>query len=186
MNLNFPGGPAKGKYVGPAAREWFLGLAATGLAATQINSLLAPIPPQTALSYYTVRPGIAVLHLLAVLIDFVLLVAIALWIFKAEKAKIWSGVVGTACAVGIVLVWLELGVAVRPDIAQQYLLPGLPFRPINNLGLIGASVFLGYLTLRMPSGSINPVPAVTTKVALWLGLFGMQWVLFESVARRFA
>lgn len=184
MSLSELGSSTKGKYVGPSAREWFLGLACTGLAATQIGSIMATVPPQTAMAYYYQRPGVVALHWMSVLVDLVLVVCVAGWIFRSASAGIWANVIGVACAIGIVLVWLELGIALKPDPTMNYLLPGLPFRPINNVGLVGASVFLGYLTLRMPSGTINPVPAVTTKMALWLGLFGMQWVLFESVAKR--
>lgn len=176
-----PGDPAKGKYHGPGWAEWLLGFAASALAATQLRSFLEDVAPQTALSYYFQEPGMRNFHAAAMVIDLLIVVCVALWIFMWRKAQIWATGIMVLCAVGASLVWTELMRAAQPAAERVYKLDGLPFYPINNMGILGAGIFVGYIALKLPMGEIGKFAQIMTKVVLLIGMIGVQWILFEQV-----
>ncbi|QYK52391.1 MAG: hypothetical protein KF824_08990 [Fimbriimonadaceae bacterium] len=180
--MSEPGAPAKGKYHGPGWAEWLLGFAATALAATQLRSFLEDVAPQTALSYYYQEPGIRVFHVAAMTVDLLIVLCVAFWIFVWRKAVVWGTGIMIFCALGAGIIWIELIRAVQPISGRVYQLEGLPFYPVNNMGILGAGVFVGYIALKLPMGEIGKFAQTMTKIALWIGMLGVQWILFEQVA----
>lgn len=181
MSISDIGAGAKGEYHGPGWPEWLLGLAATALGATQISHLLASVPLQSAESYYLKRGGVVPLHIGSAIVDLLAVFAVAGWIFAWKRSRLWSLMLSAVCFVGTVLVWLELYLATGREVFQVYILPDLPFRPVGNMGLLGATVYLGYLTMRMPTGSMKLAVGVLVKLGIWMGLFGVQWVIFDRM-----
>lgn len=185
MSIEMPGTPAQGKYQGPGWAEWLLGFACTILAATQLLSILRDPAPQTALSYYYQEPGVRAFHVAGLVIDFLIVLVVTVWIFAWKKAEIWQVLLMALCLTGFVLSWTELYRAIAPDPFRVYLLEGLPFGPINNKGLLGASVFVGFFAMKLPLGSIGQFAKVILRLILWVAIFGVQWMLFEKVMVRF-
>lgn len=181
--MSSPGAPAKGKYQGPGWAEWLLGFGVTALAATQLRSFLDDVAPQTALSYYYQEPGVRTFHVLAMGIDLLIVCLVALWIFVWRKAEIWAIGIVILCTAGAGLAWFEIVRAINPISDKVYELEGLPFYPINNLGILGAGIFVGYIALKLPMGEIGKFAQAMTKIALVVSMIGVQWILFEQVAR---
>lgn len=184
MHMVLPGSPAKGEYHGPGWSEWILGFGCTILAATQLRSIYSSPEQQTALSYYFQEPGIRAFHVAGATIDFAIVIVVAAWIFAAKKAEIWGFLLMALCMGGLVVGWAELVHALTPNPNRVYVLQGLPFSPVNNAGLLGAAVFMGYFATKVPMGSMGMFVKLALKVALWVGLFGVQWILFEQMAGR--
>lgn len=178
------GDNARGEYQGPGWAEWLLGLAATALAATQLRALIETPPPQTALGYYFQEPYIRLAHILATGVDLALVLTVAAWIFFWKKAELWSVIVAALCVAGAGLAWGELWLASKPDPTRVYTLQGLPFAPVNNMGLLGAAVFCGYLALKLPTGNMARIPSALTRLAIWVGFFGLQWILYDIFVKQ--
>lgn len=62
----------------------------------------------------------------------------------------------------------------------RFLLEGLPFQPLNNLGVIGATVFASYLVFKMPPGRLRPLVATAIKASFVVGTYILQLVAYES------
>ncbi len=183
--MSNPGAPAQGKYQGPGVAEWILGFICSGLVATQLRATTQPIDPQSALSYYFANPNVRLYHNLSIAIDVVIVLCVAAWIFMWRRSVLWQTIIAIMVFAGIALVWIELLQAMQLT-GRKYTLPSLPFSPINNLGLFGAGVFVAYLSLMLPTGELSGLAKIGQKVALAAGVFGVQLILFEQVARRFA
>ena len=139
------GAPAQGKYEGPGVAEWVLGFACSALIATQLRSATLPIDPQTALSYYFANPNVRLFHNLAIALDALIVICVAAWIFMWRRAVIWQALIAIFALLGTGLIWFELVQALSIS-GQNYTLTSLPFTPINNVGLLGAGLFVGYLS----------------------------------------
>ena len=161
-----------------------MGLSCGALAATQINALTSSAPLQTALSYYLKEPGVRPMHVLAFLLDFLMVAWVALWLFIPRRAILWQLLLLSTAIVAGGLVWLELYRATVPDASRVYVLDSLPFRPVNNFGLVGAGVFFGYITLKLPVGRLSTLPAVLVRFALAFSVLGLQWMLYDALSTR--
>ena len=184
MQFVLPGSPAKGEYCGPGWSEWILGFWCTLLAGTQIRAFQNVPPQQSALSYYFQEPGVRTFHLCAIFIDFAIVLTVGVWIFASRKAEVWSFLRAALCISGLVIGWAELFNAVKPLDSRVYVLEGLPFSPLNNAGLLGSAVFIGYFAMKVPTGVLSKFAAVLMKLLLWIGLFGVQLILFEQLTER--
>jgi len=173
------GASTRGKYEGPGWAEWLLGFGCTALAATQIRALATKPMAQTALSYYMQGEGIRTLHLISVVIDAIIVVCVASWIFAWRKAGVWATIIALACVAGASLCWFELIRAMTPDPTRVYRLDSLPYHPINNQGLLGSAIFLGYLMMKIPLPGMSKPAVVGLRLLLWIGIFGGQLILFD-------
>lgn len=173
----------RGKYQGPGAQEWALGLAAAVLLAADVQAKVGAETVQTAQRYYFRVPGVSVFQGISLVVDALVVVAVLAWLIWPTLRKV-STVVLMACAVtGPPVVWGELVLALLSQRGAVYLLTGLPFRPVNNFGLIGSTVFWLYLVSRQrfaPKLWID----VLAKAALAVGVVvGQMWV-FQTLAAR--
>jgi hypothetical protein len=179
-----PAQAAKGQYRGPGWAEWILGFAAAIMAATQFRSLFDEPLRQTALSYYFQESGVRVFHAVSVVLDLSIALVVMIWIFVPRRVALWSAIVAGLCLVGPVLVWIELARILNPGAERVFVLDGLPFRPVNNMGLLGSTIFLGYLGFRLPLGSVGGVARVALGCVLWGGIFGVQSMIYDQLVNR--
>ncbi len=178
------GSPARGEYTGPGWAEWILGFLCTALAATQLRASLESPLQQTALSYYYQEPFVRGFHTTAIVVDALIVIVVFIWIFFSRRSELWSFCVMALCLGGFLISWAEIIRAVVPDPTRVYQLEGLPFFPVNNLGLFGASVFFGYFAMKLPVGEVGKFVKVMLRLTLWIGLFGVQWMIFEQLVSR--
>lgn len=178
------GSPAQGEYSGPGWAEWLLGFLCTVMAATQLRSIFESPAQQTALSYYFQEPLVRGFHISGMVVDALVVLVVLVWIFVSQKAEVWGFLVMALCLGGFLLSWAEAIRAVTPDPTRVYRLEGLPFYPLNNLGLFGASVFFGYYAMKLPVGEVGRFAKVMLRGTVWVGLFGVQWMIFEQMVSR--
>lgn len=166
-------------YHGPGWQDWLVSAGGTFLIAAEFRTQGARDTLQSAASYYFEQGGVQLMHSAALAIDGSLLVLAVVWITTRHKAAAQRAMVVIAAA-GFALCWWEIIFALQSQADAVYVLTDLPFRPVNNLGVIGAQIFGSYLILKTPSGRLKPVPAVAVKVGLAVCLW-----LFQSVVWRF-
>jgi len=182
--MTITGSPAQGEYSGPGWAEWMLGFLCTVLAATQLRSILESPQQQTALSYYSQEPFVRGFHISGMVIDALIVLCVLVWIFFSRRAELWSFLVMSLCLGGFLVAWAETIKAVVPDPTRVYQLDGLPFYPMNNMGVLGASVFFGYFAMKLPVGEVGKFTTVMLRLTLWVGLFCVQWMIFEQLVSR--
>lgn len=155
------------------------GVAVSILGAFELSEFLDSGRTQTADSYYFQVPGIATFHVLGLAVVALSLLCLATWIAMPKFAPVLRVVVVGLAMFGFALVWAELA---RATVIRdpRFLLESLPFRPINNLGLIGANVFGGYMLLKLPAGLLRPFPATVIKLTFVAGLVIVQLMIYET------
>lgn len=176
--------PEQWTYVGPGWREWLFSFAVTALTG---NSIMASVNMTELLSaerFYAREPGIGFLHTAAYAVNILILALIALWVFLSRRQVSFGWVIMALAAAGAGLCWIEVGLALKTQPNPIYVLRELPFRPINNLGLGGAQVFLTYLVFKIPEGGLRMWPALVIKAALALCVWLLQLAVWEMVLRR--
>lgn len=169
-----------GDYQGVSVREWILGLAAIGLTGNQIISLNATNRSISGLDYYFREPLVPLLQwgglAIAVLVGLGVLLAI---IFPSFRPILLRSLPVLAIT-GAGLVWIELTRALLPNPNRIYELSDLPFRPINNFGLLGSTLFIGYLLFCLPHGKVPPIPLFFIRAALVAAFYLVQDFTFAS------
>lgn len=183
-----PGGviPEQWTYVGPGWREWVFSFAVTILTG---NSLLASSNMDELLSaerFYRQVRWVSELHTAAYVVNIAIVALIALWIFMARRRVSFLWVIMALAAVGAVLCWIEIGIALGTQPNPIFVLRELPFRPINNLGLVGSQIFLMYLIFKIPQGGMKTWPALVVNLALSLCLWLLQLAVWEVVWSRYS
>lgn len=167
------------EYNGPGLLDWLTSFGATILIALEINARGARDMVQSGVSYYFIEPGIESIHTISVSLNILFLVCAGLWIIgKFKKPAQWT-MIGIA-AVAVVLCWAELLYSLRLIEGAVYTLPELPWRPINNLGIVGAQVFGSYLIFKLPQTSLKAMPAFLVKAGLCVCLWFAQAVAWQA------
>jgi hypothetical protein len=138
---------------------------------------------QSAVSYYFDSPWVPQIHTLALVVDGLLIGLALLWLVTPLKRLGQVGMPIVAAA-GLVLCWAEVLYAQRLQEGAVYVLLQMPFRPVNNVGVIGAQVFGTYLILRSPSGRLVGWRAWLVKAGLALGFWFFQAAVWQMVALR--
>lgn len=169
-----------GDYQGVGLREWILGLAAIGLTGNQIISLNATNRSISGLDYYFREPLVPLLQwgglAIAVLVGLGVLLAI---VFPGLRSTVLR-LLPVLAITGAGLVWVELTRALLPNPNRIYELADLPFRPINNFGLLGSTLFIGYLFFCLPDGKVPPIPLFFIRAALVAAFYLVQDFTFAS------
>ena len=170
-------------YDGPGWQDWLASVSASLLIAAEIRTQGARDALQSSASYYFQTDGVQLMHSAALVIDGSLLALAVVWVATRYKTFAERTMVAAAVA-GFVLCWWEIVFAYRAQAGAVYVLIDLPFRPVNNLGMIGAQIFGSYLILKTPSGRMKPVPAVVVKVGLAVCLWVFQSVVWQIAVPR--
>lgn len=123
------------------------------------------------------------IHLIGLCIAVFTILGIVGWIAFPAISKIAELSVRILAAIGFALVWIELAMASGMADAR-FLLNDLPFRPINNLGIVGATIFGAYFLVKLPQGTLKPLPTLLIKTSLLLGLYVVQAVFFDTSMGR--
>ncbi len=165
----------------PGFAEWLLALAAMALIAAEVQTRQDIVRVQSSTAYYFDTPWVPQLHLAATVLDVLVFLLVGLWIVTPWRGRV-RAVLGAVCVVAIVLGWGELVYAVRAQDGAVYRLLDLPFRPINNLGVIGAQVFGTYLILRSPTRRLKGWRWFLVAAMLSIGLWVFQNVLWRIVS----
>jgi hypothetical protein len=165
----------------PGAAEWLAALACSALIAAETQTQGERQRLQSATSYYFDAPYVPLLHTVSLVVD-VLMVALPLaWLATSYKSLAQKALYYVA-AFGLLLAWGEVLYALRLQEGAVYQLGQLPFRPINNLGVIGAQVFATYLILNSPAGRLTGWRAFLVKCALALGFWYFQAIVWQMAA----
>ncbi|MCB0825802.1 MAG: hypothetical protein KDC26_06405 [Armatimonadetes bacterium] len=178
LELFGPGGPAKRAYIGPGWPEWLLGLACTILISTQVRDLGRAKLPQTLESYYFAASNAERIHTLAVGVDILILLFIAAWIIRGSLKKWLEPIVIGLAIMGFGLVWYELVGAMALHLPQAEFTE-LPYRPMNQFGLVGSGVFGAYLIAKIQMPKLKPVASVLIKLAFVICSYLMQLMFFD-------
>lgn len=178
LELLGPGGPAKRAYIGPGWPEWLLGLACTVLISTQVRDLGRAKLPQTLESYYFANSNAERIHTFAVGVDVLILLLIAAWIIRGSLKKWLEPAVLTLAILGFGLVWYELVGAMTLNLPQAEFTE-LPYRPINQFGLVGSGVFFAYLISKIQMPKLKPVATILIKLAFVFCSYLVQLMFYD-------
>lgn len=173
----------RGKYQGPGAQEWALGLVAAVLLAADVQARLGAETVQTAQRYYFRVPGVPAFQAASLALDAAVVLTVLVWLVWPNSRRVCSGLLIACAMIGPPVVWGELVLALVAQKGAVYTLTGLPFRPVNNFGLIGSSAFWLYL-LSLQKFAPRLWIDLLAKVALAVGVVvGQMWV-FQTLATR--
>jgi len=139
--------------------------------------------PQTADRYYFEQSWVTPVHATALVIDVLLIVATAVGIFLSRRRIKVEPLLAAFAYLGILLAWSEIFLALRTQPNELYRLTQLPFRPINNSGLLGAQVFASYLVFKLPPGRLGAWSNFWIRFAIAVGILAFQLLLFEVISR---
>ena len=167
-------------YDEPGAADWIFALCCTVLLVSEIKMLVATAQIQTAHSYYFATPGVLVYHRAAMALDGLVLLSMFLWLVTRWKSAV-SVVPVIASGVGASVCWIELVRALDVQRNALFQLQDLPRSPMNNMGLLGAQIFMTYLVFRVPLGGLRGTPAVLIRVAMAVCLWIIQSVAWDMV-----
>ncbi|MCW5936831.1 MAG: hypothetical protein KIT11_05955 [Fimbriimonadaceae bacterium] len=168
---------------GPGWQEWLLSLSCTLLIGYEQLVRREMETPQTAERYYSLEAGVTTLHFLGQAVALACTAATLLWIILANK-RVFQTTIFALAGIGIILCWIEVLRAIGTQPNSVYILTELPYRPLNNMGIVGAQVFGTYLILR---GRDLPGPvwrSLLTKMGLAACLFLFQLIAWELLSRR--
>jgi len=182
-NLSRAGETTKGSYSGPGWPEWLLCVAATTLIALGILTFRSAADPQTADRYYFEQGWVTPLHATAIVLDVAILVATAIGIFLSRRRVKTESLLAALAYIGILLAWSEILIAVRSQPTELYRLTQLPYRPMNNSGLLGAQVFASYLVFKLPPGRLGGWSNFWIRFAIALGVLVAQLLIFDTLAK---
>lgn len=165
----------------PGVPEWLFGLACTFLVAAETQSQGERQRPQSAASYYFDAPIVGQLHWAGMVLCGLVVLAVLVWLATPLKKQARFALVCLAIA-GFLLAWGEVFYALQAQEGSIYILSDLPFRPVNNLGVIGAQVFGTYLILKSPAGRLVGWKAWAVRVGLAIGLWYFQFFVWMMAA----
>ncbi len=171
------------KYSGPGGPDWLVAVACSMLIAAEIQTQTARQRIQSGASYYFDSPWVPQMHTLAIVIDGLMVALAMLWMVFQLKRFAQVGMVIVA-VLGFALCWIEIVYALNLQAGTVYKLPGLPFQPVNNVGVIGAQVFGGYLILKTPSGKVQGWRAWVVKLALVTAFWFFQSMVWQMVVPK--
>lgn len=173
----------KQDWIRPGWKEYLLALACTALLGYQFQLHQSFKRPQSAGSYYSQEPFVMPLQILGMGLLAAIVLTTVLWLIFLDRAVLWSTIMKVASSLGVVTVWTELAIAHHYSNLEStvYLLTRLPIVPINSAGIIGSSVFLGYLVLSA-GGKERSSGMVLMKVGLVLCFAVAQRVLWDVFA----
>lgn len=167
------------EYTGPAWEDWLASFGATILIALEINARGARDMVQSGVAYYFMEPGIEAVHTVSVSLNIAFLACAIVWLVTKYQKHAERAMVALA-VVAFVLCWWELTYALQLQESSVFRLPELPFRPINNLGIVGAQVFGGYLIFKLPHQHLKAVPLFLIKSGLCVCLWAFQAVVWQA------
>jgi hypothetical protein len=163
--------------------EWLTAAACALMAAYELSLGKQAGMTHTAMSFYSQHPHVVPLHRAALALDVVFILAVGVWVAKPGWGKALGPALAVMASVGAAMAWSELWLASRLAADSRYVLAGLPLSPLNNLGLLGAQVFLGYLLSAAARASRGARPRASV-LLLWMVALGMcQWIAWDVVAR---
>jgi len=176
----------RGKYQGPGAQEWAIGLVAAVLLAADVQARLGSETVQTAARYYFRVQGVALFQGLSLALDALVVLTVLVWLVWPRTKRAASVVLLFCAVVGPPLVWGELMLAMLSQRGAMYVLTGLPFRPINNFGLIGSSAFWLYLVSKQrfaPKLWLDIFVKVVLALAVTMGQMGVYHQLAARIGK---
>lgn len=169
---------------GPGGKDWFFALAVTVLFGTDLAYLKNLEGFQTAVRYYSQVNGVPQTHAVGFAVDVAVIVTMAVWFMRPYR-RFWpETVLGLLATVGLFNCWAEIMVALNARHGAMYRLDDLPFRPINNWGLLGAYVFMLYIVGRADLRGVFGRWVVWAKLAIVLFLAGFQWATFQAMQAK--
>lgn len=182
----FPSNPLeflRGKYAGPGVPEWTVGLATSALLSANVQVRLNSVGVQNSTRYYFRQPWVVPLQNLGVALDVVVLASVAGWLVWPNKRVMFEWALVVAASLIPPVAWAEIALALGTRSNPVYVLDALPFRPVNNVGVVGASVFLLYLLVKQPF-SKKPWLDASLKGLAGAGVVFAQMWWFQLVAGR--
>ncbi len=171
------------KYRGPGGPDWMVAIACSMLIAAEVQTSASRQQIQSGVSYYFDSPWVPQIHTLALVIDGLIIGLAVVWMVP-RLARFAEGAMVAVAALGLLLCWFEVVYALRLQAGTVYVLPSLPFQPVNNVGVLGAQVFGSYLILKSPSGHMQGWRAWAVKLALAVAFWFFQFMVWQMVAPR--
>ena len=172
--------PPKG-YQGPGWQEWALSFACSLLIGHDLFLARVLREPQSAESYYFQLPWVPATQGAGLAIDVAVIALTLVWIFVGRNRPRFRRAVQFLAVLGILAIWIEIWRAAQVD-SRVFTLTGLPLRPVNNAGIVGAQVFAVYLLLVAPSGRGTWRRTLLVKTGLAVCVWLFQWVLWSGLA----
>jgi len=160
-----------------------LSLAATTLIGLEILNFRNAADPQTADRYYFEQSWVPWLHYGAIAINVAVVGATMVGVFLSRRTIRTEPLVGILAYLGVLLAWSEIMLALRSQPTELYRLVDLPYRPMNNFGLLGAQIFVTYLVFKLPAGRLGAWQVFLLRTSLAIGAFLAQLLVYELVAR---
>ena len=149
----FPTSPLeflRGKYAGPGVPEWTVGLATSALLSANIQVRLNSAGIQNSTRYYFRQPWVLPLQNIGVALYLVVLAAVAGWLVWPNRRPLFEWTLVVAASLVPPVAWAEIAVSVGSRNNPVFVLDALQFHPVNNVGVLGATVFLLYLLVKQP------------------------------------
>ena len=167
----------------PGLAEWLVAFASTALIAVEVQGRGDLMRLQSSSAYYFDSPWVKQIHLGALVIDGLMIGLVAIWFLSRLRG--WPlRLLPIVAGLGFLLCWGELLYALRLQEGAIYVLMDLPFRPVNNGGVIGAQVFGTYLILRIPNEKLKGWRVWLVGAGLSLALWFFQVVLWQIVVPK--
>jgi hypothetical protein len=168
-------------YRGPGWQEWALSFACALLVGHDAFIARALREPQSAESYYRLLPWVPAMQSAGLAIDLGVMTVTLAWIFFGRNGARFRQAVRALAVLGVLTVWAEVWRAAHVE-SRVFTLTGLPFKPVNNAGIIGAQVFAVYLLAVAPSGRGPWWRTLLAKAGLAFCFWLFQWLLWSALA----
>lgn len=175
---------ARGTYQGPGLLDWLLGFACTILIGLEFKNFIAASSPQTSIGYYWQEPFVRQIHAGAIVLNFLALAVMGIWIFRPTMRKIMSILLLSVALLSFLLIWTELVLFFAPR-QRFYLMSGVPFWPIVNLGLYGSTLYFGYMLFKLPKPKNMKLHwVIILKIMIVIGTFLLQTEMIRLTQAR--
>ncbi len=169
-------------YDGPGWQDWLFAFVCTLLIGYEVFVARGAEQQQSALSYYVEVPGVRLLQTAGLTVTSAVVGLTLLWILFGRRTVVERALVGLALT-GIALCWIEAVRALATQPNPVFVLSELPFRPVNNMGLVGSQVFATYLLLKAPDSRMSPGRSLAVKAGLAVCVWLVQWLVWDSLTR---
>ena len=173
----------RASYRGPGAADWIVAFASTILIALEIQTQEALGLLQSGTSYYFDSPWVPQIHRLAIGLDGLVFFFAALWLASPWK-RLAERAMTVVAVLGLLLCWVEIVYATKLATGAVFILPQLPFRPVNNVGMVGAQVFGTYLLFKAPVVRLAGWRALLVKLVLAVAFWFFQSILWQIVGPK--
>ena len=173
----------RGRYTGPGAPEWVLGLATTALLSGNIQTRFNTEGLQNANRYYFKVAGVYAFQNLGIAIDILIISAVVGWLVWPHGRKGFELAAMIGALLGPPIVWGELILALYTQPNGVFVLDSLPVRPVNNLGVLGASVFFLYLLSKQQFSKKMWIDLLVKLVSATVVVLG-QTLIFQTLVAR--